>query len=129
MAFVRGLIMSSFADVCLCEQESKTIHAEMQEAERRYRTARHEKVNQMTKLLAEVNHIRDLFSECSDKFRNAENTSVENKETLRQELNSLSIKKRQLSQNFEQIYKECNMILHDDMDFLPTWLELRHKHA
>jgi hypothetical protein len=74
----------------------------------------------MTKQLAEVNAIRDLVHKCSCRLRTAENNSADENENLRQELNSLSIKKGQLSQSLEQIFKECDMILHDDMDVLPT---------
>ena len=124
--------MRSFADVCLYEQEVKSIHAEMQAAERRYRSvkeARHEKVNQMAKISAELQNIRDLAKECRCKLRNAESTSAEDNETLCQELNSLSIKERQVYERFKQSSKECRMMVHDDMDVLPTWRELRDKYA
>jgi hypothetical protein len=124
--------MRSFADVCLYEQEIKTMHAEMQAAERRYhsvKTARHEKFFQMAKISAELQNIRDLLYECRCKLRNAANTSAEDNENLCQELNSLSIKERQVCQSYEQISKEFRMIIHDDMDVLPTWLELQEKFA
>jgi hypothetical protein len=122
--------MRSFADVCHYEQELKTIHAEMQAAERRYRsvkTARHEKNFQMTKIYAELKNIQGLLYECRCKLRNAD-ISAEDNENLRREFNSLSIKEGQVCQRFEQSLKECNMILHDDMDVLPTWLKLQDKY-
>jgi hypothetical protein len=104
----------------------------MQAAERRYRrvkSARHEKVNQMNKIYAELKNIRDLVYECRCRLRNAVNNSAEVNETLRQEFNSLSIKERQVSQSFKQIYKECNMICHNDMNVVPTWIDLKFKYS
>jgi hypothetical protein len=124
--------MRSFADVCLYEQQLKAAHAEMQAAERRYRsvkTARDQQVKEFAKIYAELKNIQDLVCECRCKLRNAKNTSAEDNEILRQEFNSLSNKERQVSQSFEQIYKECNMILHDDMNVLPTWIDLKIKYS
>ena len=72
----------------------------MQAAERRYRSiksARHEKVNQMAKISAELKHIRGLVYECRYKLRNAEKPSADDNETLREEFNSLSIKEKRVS--------------------------------
>ncbi len=129
---VQGLIIRNFADVYFYEQKLKTIQSEMQAAERRYHSvnlARDEKVNRMTKILAEVREIRDLVHKCRCKLRKAENNSAEDTENLCQEFNSLSIKEMQLSQSLGQVFKECHMILHDDMNVLPTWLELQDKYS
>ncbi len=104
----------------------------MQAAERRYRsvkTSRDEHVKEMAKIYAELKNIRNLVCECRRKLRDAENTCTEDNEYLRQELNILSIKERQVSQSFEQICKECNMILQDDMKVLPTWIDLKRKYS
>ncbi len=124
--------MRSFADVCLYEQQLKIIHAEMQAAERRYRsvkTARDELVKEMSKIYAELKNIRDLVCKCRCKLRNDENNSAEDNEKLCQEFNSLSIKERQVFQSFEQICKECNMILHDETNAFPTWTDLKIKYS